>query len=387
MRFSLPHEVVVHGAGGQQRAERHAVGADRAVGEHDERLAVVDGRFGLGADAVERLDHAGLAFVARPGDVDLARVPAAAVHALERGDLLVRQNRVRHAQPAGVLLGRFEQVLLGADVALQRHDHFLADRVDRGVGDLGEELPEVVVQHPRLVAEAGQARVVAHRADGVLLRLDHRQQHEVHRLDRVAEGLHALQQRAALEAVRAGLGVQVVEVDALLLEPLGVGAPAGEVVLQLLVGNQPALFEVDQEHAARLQAALGLHVLRLDRAEHADFAGHDHAVVVREVVARGPQAVAIEHGADVLAVGKRDRRRAVPRLHQATVVFVERPLVLGHGLVVLPRLGDHHHDGLLQRAAGHEQELQHVVERAGVAAVGLDDGEQLLELVAEQLAA
>ena len=91
------------------------------------------------------------------------------IHVLERGQLLVRQNRVRHAQPMGVLFGRFEQIPLGADVALQRHDHFFADRIDRRIGDLREELLEVVVQHPRLVGEARQARVVAHRADRVAL--------------------------------------------------------------------------------------------------------------------------------------------------------------------------------------------------------------------------
>ncbi len=54
--------------------------------------------------------------------------------------------------------------------------------------------------------------------------------------------------------------------------------------------------------------------------------------------------------------------------------------------MLLPRFGDHHHDRFLQRAAIHQQELQHVVERARVAAVRFDDREQLLQIVAEQLA-
>ncbi len=143
------------------------------------------------------------------------RLPAAMIHVLERGELLVRQNRMRHPQPVGVLLGRFEQVPLRADVALQRHDHFFADRIDRRIGDLGEELLEVVVEHPRLVGEARQARVVAHRADRVAQLAHQRQQHELHRLDRVAERLHPLEQRLRLEAVRLLVGCQVVEVDPL----------------------------------------------------------------------------------------------------------------------------------------------------------------------------
>ena len=43
---------------------------------------------------------------------------------------------------------------------------------------------------------------------------------------------------------------------------------------------------------------------------------HDHAVVVGDPVARRAQAVAVEHRADDRAVGERDRRGTVPRLHQ-----------------------------------------------------------------------
>ena len=42
---------------------------------------------------------------------------------------------------------------------------------------------------------------------------------------------------------------------------------------------------------------------------------------------------------------------------------------------------------LLQRAAGHEQEFEHVVEGAGIGAVRFDHGEQLLEFLAEQVTA
>ncbi len=137
------------------------------------------------------------------------------VHVLERGQLLVRQDRVRNAQPVGVLFGRFQQISLRPDVALQRHDHFFANRIDRRIGDLREELLEIVVEHPRLVGEAGQGRVVAHRADRVAQLAHQRQQHELHRFDRVAERLHPLEQRFRLEAVRLLVGAEFVEVDPL----------------------------------------------------------------------------------------------------------------------------------------------------------------------------
>ncbi len=118
--------------------------------------------------------------------------------------------------------------------------------------------------------------------------------------------------------------------------------------------------------------------------EHADFRRHDDQVVLGDVVARRTQAVAIEHRADHRAVGERDRRRAVPRLHQRRVVLVERLQLLRHRLVVLPRLGDHHQDRVRQRSPGHDEELEHVVEGRRVAAAFADDRQDLLQVVAEQ---
>ena len=48
-------------------------------------------------------------------------------------------------------------------------------------------------------------------------------------------------------------------------------------------------------------------------------------VVVGDDEARRAQAVAVERGADLAAVGEGDGGRAVPRLHQGGVVLVEGP--------------------------------------------------------------
>ena len=53
----------------------------------------------------------------------------------------------------------------GTDRAVERGDELFADRVERRVGDLGEELAEVVEEQPRLLGERGDRRVGAHRAD------------------------------------------------------------------------------------------------------------------------------------------------------------------------------------------------------------------------------
>ena len=56
---------------------------------------------------------------------------------------------------------------------------------------------------------------------------------------------------------------QLIERDLVLLEPLAVGLPRREPLLDLLVGDDALLLEIDQEHLAGLQAALELDVFRL----------------------------------------------------------------------------------------------------------------------------
>jgi hypothetical protein len=77
--------------------------------------------------------------------------------------------------------------------------------------------------------------------------------------------------------------------------------------------------------------------------QHAHLGAHDDEVVVGDQVARRAQAVAVQRGADLAAVGEGDRGRAVPRLHQRGVVLVEGAALLVHQLVAGPGLRDQHH--------------------------------------------
>ena len=78
------------------------------------------------------------------------------------------EHRLADFKPHGrVDLVDVQQVRLGADERHQRHDDGFADRVDGRVGDLGEQLLEVVVQRFIFVGQHGQRAVVAHGAGGL----------------------------------------------------------------------------------------------------------------------------------------------------------------------------------------------------------------------------
>ena len=278
---------------------------------------------------------------------------------------------------------RIEQVRPRPDEGHERHHQLLADRVDRRVGDLGEVLLEIGVEELRLVGQRRDRRVVAHRADRFLAGGGHRLHQDAQVLLGVAEGLLAIEQRH-VGADLARLHGAVLEHHLGALEPLAVGMLARERGLDLLVGDDAALFEIDEQHLAGLQAPLLDDLLLRDR-QHAGFRRHDDEVVVGDEPARRPQAVAVERRADLPAVGEGDRGRAVPRLHQGGVVLVEGAALLVHQRIAGPRLRNQHHGGMRQRVAALHQELERVVEAGGVRLALVGDRPQLRDVVAEQL--
>ena len=242
---------------------------------------------------------------------------------------------------------------------------------------------EVVVNQPRLVRHTRQRRVVPHRTERIFLRLDHRDEHELQHFGRVTERLHLLEQRRFIVARRSVRIRQFREPDPLASQPFLVRSPHRNRLLQFFIRDQPALLEVHEEHLAGLQPPFHRDVLRRD-VEHSDFGRHHDFVVFRDVVTARPQSVPIQHCADVVPVGERDRRRAVPRFLQRREVFVERPLLFRHRVMILPRFRDHHHYRFGQRPAGVVQQLQRIVEVARVRAVRLANRKQLLQIAAEE---
>ena len=230
------------------------------------------------------------------------RLERVAVHVADGADLLqvlVGEDRLAHLEPlAAALAFEVEQVGARADERDQAHHQLLADRIDRRVGDLGEVLLEIGVEQLRLVGQRRDRRVVAHRADGLLAGDRHRGHQQLEVFLGVAEGLLAIEQRHVGARRGDRHRRQVLEHDLGARQPLLVGLGAGQLGLDLVVVDDAALLEVDEQHLARLQAPLLDDAALLDR-QHAGLRGHDHLVVVGDHVAGRAQAVAVERGADL----------------------------------------------------------------------------------------
>ena len=286
----------------------------------------------------------------------------------------------------GLLRGH--EVALGTHHALERRHHLLADGIDRRVGHLREHLLEVLVGELGNLGHHREGRVVAHRTQRLGPGANHGEQDHVERLAREPGGAQGREETDDAIGVvagaadgrlghRAGIRDEVVEFNHLVLYPVGVRALGGDLRLHVRVLQDGALIEVHEKDVSRSEPALLLDFFRRD-VHDANLGRHDDAAGFGEVEPPGPEAVAIEGGPDLHAVGEGDEGGAVPRFHHRGVKLVEGASRGVHVRVVLPSLGDHEHHSLGQApAAALDEQLEDRVEGAGIREAALDGGREL----------
>ena len=387
---ALTDQMMMHRRGGKRGRNRNACGRNRAVGQNED--------IGIGQHGVGRLltdfghgrFETGSTFRRRPGAIDRHRAQRAIEQGFDGTDFLqiaVGQDRVRHFQPlvrAGLTA---EQIGPGPDHRNQRHHQFFADRVDRRVGDLGKALFEIIVEQLWLLREHGQWRVGAHRADGIIARFRHRFEEEFDVFLGVAEGLLPVEKflrgiRAARRRLRRIR--QIFKLVLRFFQPFGIRPGGGEIALDLLILDDAALFEIDQQHFARLQPPFARDFFFRHR-QHARFGGEDHQIVRGDDVARGPETVAVQRGADLPAVGEGNRSRTIPRFEQGGMIFVERLAARIHQRVAGPGFRNQHHHRMRQRITARHQKFERIVDTRRIGLAMRDQRPHLVEIGAQQI--
>ncbi len=188
----LADEIVVDGAGQQQRRDRRLVGRRPPVGQDEDGRPVLDLGCGLAAQLVEGRAEPRLPLghrIQAPEDRGVELLEARGVVGLDQAaEDLWGDDRVLEDELAAPVRPRIEDVGRRPEDNGVAGDQGLPDGVERWVGDLGEELVEVVEQHPRPVGQHRDRGVGAHRADGFLAVADHRLDQDVELLGGVAIG-------------------------------------------------------------------------------------------------------------------------------------------------------------------------------------------------------
>ena len=381
-----PQQVVLDRRNAQQGRDGRIRGVVAPVREDQDVVALGDG---LAAGAAQVLDGLAQALAAglsleqhRQGDgVEAARARTA-IQAANLFQLAVEQHGRGQLKVQGGLGHGLQQVAFRPDGRVHGQHDALAVGVHWGVGDLRKELLEVVVEQLGVLREDRQGDVRAHAADGLGAVRSHGAHDHVHVFKGVAEGLLPTQHGLVVGLVHHGGLWQVVDADQVFLHPVGIGLRRGQLILDLIVGDDAAQLGVHQEHASGLEAPLLDDLLHGDVQDTGLARHHDQAVLGVDPPG-GAQAIAVQDGADANAVGEGDGGGTVPGLHEAGVVLVEGLPQRAHGLVPAPGLGHHHHQRMGQGPARHVEQLQDVVEHRRVRALEVDDRQDLLQVGAQ----
>ena len=367
-------EVMVDGADRKQGGDGEVRLVDALIAEDQDADSLVDGLFGGLAEFL----HGGGESGGTRGGLPEGGEGGRFVLATDLADgiqLLIEEDRGIQRDLRGVLGSLGKEIAPPTERGEERHDQALADRVDRGIGDLREELAEIGVEEARAQGEDGKRRVVSHRADGLGAILDHRLEDHVELLARVAEGDLALGQVDDVEVALGGLELTLLErfdADEVVVHHLAVVVAGGQIVLNLGVAHENAGLGVDGDHLAGGEASL-LDDRILVESVHTHLGAQAEDAVVGDLVTGGAKTVAVEAGADSHAVGEDQGGGAVPRFAEAGVVFVEGGEFGGDLLVTAPGRGNQHGHSVEEGSAGHGHDLDDVVEAGGIGSSGLDD--------------
>ena len=334
------NQILLHGGHGQQGGNGHMVFIHPPVGEDDHIGPCPVGPVTLHKELVEGGFQGGVLVVQQAHRLhpEAGALHGANLHQLHGGD-----DGVVDLQHPAVFRLFLQEVAVRADVHRGVGDDFLPQGVDGRVGDLGEELLEIVKEGLMLFRQHRQGDIRAHGGDLLGAGAGHGQNGIVDVLIGVAEGL--------VELLPLSLGIhghlfvghrQLLQPHQVLIQPLAVGLPGRKGGLALLVGDDRFAHRVHQKHLARLEPGLAEDVFRRN-VQHAHLGGEHQAAVFCNVVPGGPQAVSVQHRTHDVAVGEEDGGRAVPGLHHGGVVMVQIPLLPGHAGIVAPGLGNGNH--------------------------------------------
>ena len=204
----------------------------------------------------------------------------------------------------------------------------------------------------------------------------------------VAEGLLAIEKagrvRRGWRLHRRNLG-QVLKLELGTRQPLFVGLGLCEGTLDLLVLDDPALFEVYQQHLARLQTPLANDAL-VGNGQDADLRRHDDVVLVGNDEPGRAEAIPVKGGTDLAAVRKGHGGGTIPGLHERGMILVEGPALGIHERVARPGLRDEHHHRLGERYAACDQQLKGVVQAGRIGLAMRDQRPHLVEVRPQEVA-
>ena len=370
--FFVLDEVMVYSRSGKQRRNRSMLGIDITVAEHNVVTTLIYSLFSLKTKALDSLAQALSSIFHGKSHLHLAGVESFVTKVAENVELRVGENRTVKLHHLAEVGGRFKQVHFDStNVAVEAHHEFLAERVDRWVGDLGEVLAEVVEERLGKVAHNSQWSIVTHGVDR-LFGIGY------HRGDNLLNFLLVIVESGEESHIVGDIiihlfaAVDLVEFYAVFGEPVAVGELIGKIFLEKCVIVDLAFLHIYHEHFTGAETSLFFH-LRSLKWEDTHFGSYNDGVVVGDEVTCRAQTIAVEHTADISAIAEEQCGGTVPSFHENAVILIESLQFGRNWVLVVERLRHKHSKSVRERHSSHHEVFKHVVERGTVAHIGLND--------------
>ena len=282
------------------------------------------------------------------------------------------------------VLWRFvKQITLAPYKTHQRHDHVFAVGVDGGIGNLSEELFEVVIEQLRPLRQYGQRRVITHASHRFLTVFSHGGNGDYAIFNGIAKRFLLTTELGRFNRKRPRGLKESGQFNTVTFEPAPVGFLTRDRGFDFVIVDNPVVLCVNQQHFPRGQTTFLQNIFR-GYFQNPHFGGHDHLAAFGDNVARRAQTVAIKRGADFSAIGKGHGRRTVPGLHNGRVIFVERTLILTDMIARPEGLGHHHHHGVFNRAPAEGEQFKDIVKNTGIAEIGTHHRNKRIDLFTEE---
>ncbi|MNN18946.1 hypothetical protein D3C81_1321660 [compost metagenome] len=198
--------------------------------------------------------HSFCSKLSREQDRNGHRLEAGTADMTDLREILVGEDRRFQRNLPAALRFRLQQVAFRPDRGGCRSNQLLTDGIDRRIGYLRKHLFKVVVETLRTVREHSQRGIVAHGSNSFGTGGSHRLQHLAQILKRVAERLLQLLHIVMLRIRQLRRIRKLVKADQMLIQPLAVRLLGGDGGFYFLVGDNPSLLCIHQQHTAWSQA-------------------------------------------------------------------------------------------------------------------------------------
>ena len=148
---SVAHQMMVHAGGRERSRDRCVLAIDPAIRQDDEGITFVDRGIGRRAHRVQRALQAGRAFTHRVNGGNGFGAKAQRAQVAQLLEIMVVDHRRIQLDLTTTHCGRGEQIAFRTDRRAELGHQLFANAVERRIGDLCEQLLEIVVEQARAI--------------------------------------------------------------------------------------------------------------------------------------------------------------------------------------------------------------------------------------------